>query len=199
MQRLPLASMRQNSLQLTDWTKGLTMPGKKRGGRETEAAGEACQRRCCTRWAACRWGTVMGLTKAYVCPASLMHVPLHADASLRADHAISRAKPTCSCATLAAFCLSGHLIHLDAVSGLALRLMSSAHFAGPDTASSVVRTPSRPIIDTLQLEAEIPAAMPLLRSPLMSPLRRTGVRGAPQRVTTPAAERHASSFHAASS
>ena len=31
VQRLPLASMRQNSLQLTDWTKGLTMPGKKRG------------------------------------------------------------------------------------------------------------------------------------------------------------------------
>jgi hypothetical protein len=30
VQRLPLASMQQNSLQLTDWTKGLTMPGKKR-------------------------------------------------------------------------------------------------------------------------------------------------------------------------
>jgi hypothetical protein len=28
--RPPLAGMRQNSLRLTDWTKGLTMPDKKR-------------------------------------------------------------------------------------------------------------------------------------------------------------------------
>jgi hypothetical protein len=55
-----------------------------------------------------------------------------------------------------------------------------------------VGTPSRRVVDALQDEVDTPAAVPPLRSPLMSPLRRTGVRGAPQRVATPAAERHAS-------
>lgn len=34
--RQPLAGMRQNSLQLTDWTKGLTMPGRKRAAQKQQ-------------------------------------------------------------------------------------------------------------------------------------------------------------------
>ena len=80
----------------------------------------------------------------------------------------------------------------------ALRLGTTARVAGPEAATNVLGTPARCATDALQVEADTPAAMPQLRSPLISPLRRTGVRGAPQRVATPAAERHVMRLHLAS-
>jgi hypothetical protein len=66
--------------------------------------------------------------------------------------------------------------------------------AGRSSADVAMETPGKCAAGALHAEVDGMPATPSLRSPFVSPLRRTGVRGAPQRIATPAAERRVSAL-----
>lgn len=70
-----------------------------------------------------------------------------------------------------------------------LSTRASMLMAGPQPAEAAMQTPGRRPAGTQLPAGAGPPATPALLSPFASPLQRTGVRGAPQRVATPAAER----------